>query len=94
MRSVTVRVTEDHFRAGVRRCCVGCPVYLALRAALPSGARVNSVNGVGVTVNGRPYLFPEGVAARVHRWDCDGTGEPFEFVLEVEDAVFAPEVAA
>ena len=83
---MTIHVTEEHIRKGVRDHCVLCPVALALQEATGKDVRVDRVI---IKVRNEEkwlhYSLPDRVIRRIARYDSGKKMKPFSFDVEMEE---------
>lgn len=86
MKTITVKVTQEHIGAGVAESCRSCPVALALQdAGYPRAVVANFIFLDAHDPDSRLLRTPASVVRFVHRFDSGQTVEPFEFQLEVPE---------
>lgn len=84
MTTLHVSVTKEDIERGERRDCARCPVAVAMSRA--AGRRIDVSLTEFWFVNCEPdaiFFLPRDAVGFVDKFDDFGTGEPFEFDVEV-----------
>lgn len=82
MKTITVKVTQEHIDNGVLRSCRACPVALALIDTGYSEVAV-SADGLYISDSFGRLEVPPTVANFIKAFDLGYHPRPFEFTLEV-----------
>lgn len=88
MRTVTVKVTEEHIARGIRRHPTGCPVAQAIVQATGKTCAVSGTTIVFYsTFFNREFdvVAPDSVASFVYAFDHEAPVLPLKFQLELPE---------